>query len=381
MNENKAEPMENIDAIGLLINRKIIHMDMDAFFASVEQRDFPEYKGKPIAVGGAPEGRGGVVAAASYEARFFGIHSAMPSKKAVQLCPQLIFVKPRFEAYKKVSQQIREIFKRYTDSIEPLSLDEAYLDVTQDKKGIGSAIKIAQEIRNAIKEELQLTASAGVSINKFVAKVASDMDKPDGLTFIGPSKIEAFMEALPIEKFYGVGKVTAAKMKSMQIFTGADLKKLSERELIRHFGKQGGFFYKIVRGIDLRIVQSHRESKSVGIEDTFAYDLSTQEEMEQELTSLAHKLAVRIQKHELKGRTITVKIRFNDFSIISRSRSFPERIDSADIIQVTAINLLQKELFLDQELNTRKVRLLGITLSNFYDYPKPTGNPYQLTLF
>ncbi len=380
MKKNKVEPLENIDNKSL-VNRKIIHMDMDAFYASVEQRDFPEYRGKPIVVGGAPEGRGGVVAAASYEARAFGIHSAMPSKKAAQLCPHLVFVKPRFDAYKKASQHIREIFQRYTDIIEPLSLDEAYLDVTQDKMGIGSAIKIAQEIRKTIKEELQLTASAGISINKFVAKVASDMDKPDGLTFIGPSKIESFMEALPIEKFYGVGKVTATKMKSMQIYTGKDLKNLTEHELIRHFGKQGGFFYKIVRGIDHRLVQSHRESKSVGIEDTFAYDLSTQEEMEQALISLSEKLAIRIQKHQLKGRTLTVKIRFQDFSIITRSRSFEERIDSAENIQLSAIALLQKELFLDPQLNTRKVRLLGITLSNFYNYPKLSSNPYQLSLF
>lgn len=356
-------------------------MDMDAFYASVEQRDFPELRGKPIAVGGSPEGRGGVVAAASYEARVYGIHSAMPSKKAMQLCPHLIFVKPRFDVYKEVSLKIREIFRKYTDIIEPLSLDEAYLDVSQDKQGIGSAIKIAQKIREAIECELQLTASAGVSINKFVAKVASDIDKPNGLTFIGPSKIEAFMESLPIEKFYGVGKVTATKMRSMQIYTGADLKKLREDELIRHFGKQGGFFYTIVRGIDERPVQAHRESKSVGIEDTFAYDLSSLEEMENALESLAQKLTIRIQKHQLKGRTITIKIRFQDFSIITRSRSFQERTDSVEDIQCTAIDLLQKELFPENGLNNRKVRLLGITLSNFYDCPKLTGNPYQLSLF
>ena len=361
--------------------RKIIHIDMDAFYASVEQRDFPEYRGKPIAVGGLPSGRGGVVAAASYEARKYGVHSAMPSKRALQLCPHLIFVKPRFEVYKSVSLKVREIFRKYTDLIEPLSLDEAYLDVSEDKVGIGSAIKIAQEIRKTIKNELQLTASAGISVNKFVAKVASDMDKPDGLTFIGPSKIEDFMEVLPIEKFYGVGKVTATKMRSLQIYTGADLKKLTEEALIRHFGKQGRFFYNIVRGIDTRLVQAHRESKSVGIEDTFSQDLSTQDEMEQELTFLAEKLTARIKKHQLKGRTVTVKIRFNDFSIITRSRSFQEKTDSLETIQSTAIDLLVKELFSTKEPNTKKVRLLGITLSNFYDYPKVTNNPYQLTLF
>jgi DNA polymerase-4 len=202
--------------------RKIIHIDMDAFYASVEQRDDPGYRGKPIVVGGSPQGRGGVVAAASYEARKFGIRSAMPSKKALELCPHVIFIKPRFEVYKSVSNHLREIFSRYTDIIEPLSLDEAFLDVTNDKQGIGSAITIAEAIRKAVAEELQLTASAGVSINKFVAKIASDINKPDGLTFIGPSKIESFMEALPVSKFFGVGKVTAAKMTGMGVYTGAD---------------------------------------------------------------------------------------------------------------------------------------------------------------
>lgn len=360
--------------------RKIIHIDMDAFYASVEQRDFPEHKGKAIVVGGSPEGRG-VVAAASYEARAFGIRSAMPSRKAYQLYPQLIFARPRFDVYKSVSLQIREIFHRYTDIIEPLSLDEAYLDVTNDKLNIGSAIDIAQEIRKSIKNELQLTASAGVSINKFVAKVASDMNKPDGLTFIGPSKIEAFMESLAVEKFYGVGKVTATKMNRMKLFTGADLKKLSEAELIKHFGKQGKFYYRIVRGIDNRAVQAHRETKSVGVEDTFENDLSAQDEMEQEIIQLATKLTERIKKHNLKGRTLTLKIRFNDFSIITRSRSFHEGIDEFDKIIETAIDLLKKELFLSPKIEPQKVRLLGITLSNFHELMNPTANPYQLSLF
>src|SRR5687767_6476844 len=247
---------------------------MDAFYASIEQRDNPEYRSKPIAVGGSPEGRGGVVATASYEARKFGVRSAMSSKKAVQLCPHLIFIRPRFDVYKQVSEQIREIFHRYTDLIEPLSLDEAFLDVTQDKQNIGSAIEIAKLIRQSIKDELQLTASAGVSINKFVAKIASDLNKPDGLTFIGPSRIGSFMEKLPVEKFFGVGKVTAEKMKSMGLHTGVDLKKLTEAELTKHFGKTGKFFYKIVRGIDEREVEPHRETKSVGAEDTFPYDLT-----------------------------------------------------------------------------------------------------------
>src|SRR5579872_6426585 len=247
--------------------RKIIHIDMDAFYASVEQRDNPQYRGVPLVVGGLPQGRGGVVAAASYEARKFGIRSAMPSKRAVQLCPEVVFVVPRFAVYKEVSDSIREIFNRYTDLIEPLSLDEAYLDVTVDKQGIGSAIAIAKEIKAAIKTELQLTASAGVSVNKFVAKVASDLNKPDGLAFIGPSQIEAFMEQLAVEKFFGVGRVTAEKMKGMGLHTGADLKRLPEDELVQHFGKVGHFYYKIVRGIDDREVQPDRESKSVGAEE------------------------------------------------------------------------------------------------------------------
>src|ERR1700743_2447224 len=230
-------------------HRKIIHIDMDAFYASVEQRDNPEYRGKPIVVGGLPEGRGGVVATASYEARKFGVRSAMSSKQALQLCPHATFVRPRFAAYREASQKIREIFSRYTDLIEPLSLDEAYLDVTEDKLSIGSAIEIAKQIKQAIKDELQLTASAGVSINKFVAKIASDINKPDGLKFISPSAIEAFMESLPVEKFHGVGKVTAQKMKSMSLFTGADLKKLEEDELKKHFGKAGRFYYQLARGI------------------------------------------------------------------------------------------------------------------------------------
>lgn len=360
--------------------RKIIHIDMDAFYASVEQRDFPEYKGKPLVVGGPPEGRG-VVAAASYEARVFGVRSAMPSHKAYQLCPQLLFIYPRFDVYKKVSSQIREIFKRYTDLIEPLSLDEAYLDVTHDKMNIGSAIQIAQEIRKSIKEDLQLTASAGVSINKFVAKVASDMNKPDGLTFIGPSKIDAFMESLPVSKFYGVGKVTAAKMNQMQLYTGSDLKKLTEAELIKHFGKQGRFFYRIVRGIDDRPVQSKREAKSIGVEDTFGSDLTNQTDMELELKKIAAKLSERLQNHQLKGRTLTLKIRFNDFGIITRSRSFHHGIADYSSILGIAVDLLKKELFQSPVKKPKRVRLLGITLSNFHELTILKSNPQQLSLF
>lgn len=341
-------------------HRKIIHLDMDAFYASVEQRDNPEYRGKPIAVGGAPAGRG-VVATASYEARKFGVRSAMPSKKAQQLCPQIIFVYPRFEIYKKVSQQVREIFHRYTDLIEPLSLDEAYLDVTEDKQNIGSAIEIAKQIKHAIREELELTASAGVSINKFVAKIASDMSKPDGLKFIGPSSIESFIEQLPVEKFYGVGKVTAEKMKGLNLHTGADLKKLSEHEMAQHFGKAGLFYYKIVRGIDERPVEPNRETKSIGAEDTFQYDLSSIDEMHSELDKIAKTVCNRLQKYALKGRTITLKIKYSDFKQVTRSRSFSDSLNDSDVISTTA-----KELLAATDSQGRKIRLLGITVSNFH---------------
>jgi DNA polymerase-4 len=357
-------------------HRKIIHIDMDAFYASVEQRDNPEYKGKPIVVGGSPEGRGGVVAAASYEARKFGIRSAMPSKKAKELCPDVIFVYPRFAAYKEVSKKIREIFHRYTDIIEPLSLDEAYLDVTQDKQNIGSAIDIAKLIKEQIKEETGLTASAGVSSSKFVAKIASDLQKPDGLTFIGPSKIEAFIEKLPVEKFYGVGKVTADKMKSMGLHNGADLKKLSEEELVKHFGKSGKFFYKIVRGIDNREVHADRETKSLGAEDTFSYDLTETDEMNEELDKIALIVFERLKKYGLKGRTITLKIKYHDFKQITRNFSFPHPIGDLETIAETAKQLLSKT-----ELDNKKIRLLGISLSNFGEPANKRNESGQLELF
>lgn len=355
--------------------RKIIHIDMDAFYASVEQRDNPDFRGKPIAVGGSPEGRGGVVATASYEARKYGVRSAMPSKRALQLCPHIIFIPPRFAVYREVSQHVREIFSRYTDLIEPLSLDEAYLDVTEDKPGIGSAIAIAQQIKQAIREELQLTASAGVSVNKFVAKIASDMQKPDGLTFIAPSQVETFMENLPVEKFFGVGKVTAEKMKRMNLHTGADLKKLSENDLVQHFGKTGRFYYRIVRGDDDRPVQPHRETKSVGAEDTFPHDLTTLEEMYPELEKIGQTVANRLQKYQLKGRTVTLKIKYSDFRQITRNQSLPHGINDPDTIVSTA-----KQLLLKTDPADVKIRLMGITLSNFGD-DKPDAPLVQLSLF
>ncbi len=352
--------------------RKIIHIDMDAFYASVEQRDNPDYRGKAIAVGGSPEGRGGVVATASYEARKYGVRSAMPSKRALQLCPHIIFVYPRFAVYREVSQHVREIFRRYTDLIEPLSLDEAYLDVTEDKHGIGSAIAIAQQIKQAIRDELQLTASAGVSINKFVAKIASDMQKPDGLTFIAPSQVESFMENLPVEKFFGVGKVTAEKMKRMHLHTGADLKKLTENDLVQHFGKTGRFYFRIVRGDDDRPVQPHRETKSVGAEDTFPHDLTTLEEMYPQLDKIGQTVANRLQKYQLKGRTVTLKIKYSDFRQITRNQSLPHGINDLETIVSTARQLLLKTDPVDV-----KIRLMGITLSNFGE-EKPDA---QLSLF
>jgi DNA polymerase-4 len=255
---------------------------------------------------------------------------------------------------------VHEIFTRYTDLIEPLSLDEAYLDVTHDKLQIGSAITIAEEIRKAIKEELQLTASAGVSINKFVAKIASDMKKPDGLTFIGPSRIAHFMETLPVEKFHGVGKVTAAKMKSMQLFTGADLKKLDKKTLVQHFGKSGIFFYQIVRGIDDRPVQASRETKSVGAEDTFPEDLIEQADLEKELDRISVLVAKRLGRHDLKGRTVSLKIKYNDFRIITRSRSDITAHADAERIAVVA-----KELLVTTLPAPKGIRLLGVSMSNF----------------
>ncbi|MFD2743561.1 MULTISPECIES: DNA polymerase IV [Sphingobacterium] len=355
--------------------RKIIHIDMDAFYASVEQRDFPELRGKALAVGGSPDGRG-VVATASYEARKFGVRSAMSSRQALSLCPHLIFTKPRFEVYKQVSDHIRAIFRRYTDLIEPLSLDEAYLDVTEDKAGIGSAIDIAQAIKTAIQQELQLTASAGVSVNKFIAKIASDMQKPDGLTFIGPSKVISFLELLPIDKFFGVGKVTAQKMKGMGIHNGADLKRFSESDLNRHFGKSGTFFYHMVRGNDNRPVRPNRISKSIGIEDTFEADIAERSEMMDELKTLCEKLEKRLETKGKKGKTLTVKIKFSDFTQITRSKT---QLD--DIFRATDMYELVQELMDKVNVEGLKVRLLGVTMSNFAEPVSIPKEGRQLRLF
>ncbi len=337
---------------------KIIHIDMDAFYASVEQRDRPELRGKPVVVGGLPSQRG-AICAASYEARQYGIHSAMPSRSAVQRCEHLIFVKPRFEAYRAVSEQIRSIFFDYTDLVEPLSLDEAYLDVTIDKLDIGSAVAIARQIRDRIKRELNLTASAGVSINKFLAKIASDLDKPDGLSLIAPGRAEAFIENLPIESFYGVGPATAAKMKSLGIYTGADLKSWTQLELTKAFGKAGSYYYKVARAEDSRRVNPHRIRKSIGAERSFFEDLRHVSEMEAALEKVADEVHQRLVKHKRNGYTLTLKIKYNNYDTVTRSRTLTTLIEEKKEIFQLAKTLLASHLE-----EARPVRLLGITLSN-----------------
>lgn len=344
---------------------------MDAFFASVEQRDNTELQGKPIVVGGL--GNRGVVAAASYEARKYGVYSAMPAKTARKKCPFLIFVKPRFEQYKKVSNQIRQIFLEYTDLVEPLSLDEAYLDVTTHKKGKPSATLIAKEIKQRIKEETGLTASAGISINKFLAKIASDYNKPDGLFLIKPEDAESFVEELPIEKFFGIGKVTAGKMHRMGISLGKDLKRIPEYELIRKFGKQGSYYYHIARAIDERQVKPNRLRKSVGAENTFEYDIENIDEMKQELLSIAQKLMQRIEKSKSYGKTLTLKVKFADFKQITRSKTNKWEIDKFEQLWEQCLEILDTIDFFG-----KKVRLLGISVSNFQS-ESIDGQPLQLT--
>lgn len=305
--------------------RKIIHVDMDAFYASIEQRDHPEYRGKPIAVGRA-EMRG-VVAAASYEARRFGVRSAMPSMKAIKLCPKLIFTRNRMDVYKAVSAQIHEIFHRYTDLVEPLSLDEAFLDVTENKPGIPLAVEIARRIKKEIRQELRLTASAGVSYNKFLAKIASDYRKPDGLFTIHPSRAAEFIARLPIESFWGVGQATAARMHSLSITNGAQLRERDQEFLVRHFGKIGILFYNFARGIDERPVESSRIRKSVGCEQTYREDVTKTQALENSLPILAEELAGRLARSGFRGNTLTLKIKFPDFVQKSRSITVPDCLD------------------------------------------------------
>ena len=336
--------------------RKIIHVDMDAFYASVEQLDNPELRGKPIAVGGGSAR--GVISAASYEARKFGVKSAMPGFKARRLCDHLIFVRPRFDRYKEISKQVRKIFFDYTDLVEPLSLDEAYLDVTENKKGNPSATLIAAEIRKRILEEVGLTASAGISINKFIAKVASDYNKPNGQKTVPPEEVIEFLENLDIRKFYGVGKVTAEKMYRLGIFTGKDLKGKSLEFLDRNFGKSGKFYYNVVRGIHLSQVKPHRIAKSVGAERTFSENLTSELFMLEKLEHIAEELEKRLKQHHIAGKTITLKIKYSDFTLQTRSKTLPLFISDKSLVLETA-----KELLYQEKLQN-SVRLLGISLSN-----------------
>lgn len=352
--------------------RKIIHVDMDAFYASVEQLDNPELRGKPIAVGGSSQR--GVVAAASYEARKFGVRSAMSSVLAKRNCPELIFVKARFDRYKEISQKIRAVFFEYTDLVEPLSLDEAYLDVTTNKKGNPSATLIAKEIRNRIFEETGLNASAGISINKFIAKVASDVNKPNGQKTVNPEEVIQFLEDLDIRKFYGVGKVTAEKMYKLGIFTGKNLKTKSIEFLDQHFGKSGSYYYHVVRGVHKSEVKPHRIPKSVGAERTFNENLSSEIFMLERLEQIANELERRLKKSDIAGKTITLKIKYSDFTLNTRSKTLPYYIADKGLILETA-----KELLYQEEMQN-SVRLLGISLANLNTDKKEKPKPEETIL-
>jgi len=360
------------------VQRKIIHVDMDAFYASVEQLDNPDLKGKPVAVGGSKER--GVVAAASYEARKFGVRSAMPSSTAYHKCPSIIFVPPRFERYKEISTIIRRVFHEYTDLVEPLSLDEAFLDVTSNKKGIASATLIAKAIRADIFEQTGLTASAGVSVNKFLAKIASDYNKPDGITLIGPEKVIEFIEQLKVEKFFGVGKVTTEKMNKNGIYTGKDLKTWSEEGLKILFGKSGAYYYGIARGEDNRPVNPHRIRKSLGAENTFSYDLVDTVDMRMKLEPIGHEVFKRISKAKAFGKTLTLKVKFKDFTQITRSKTVQSPVDNYDLLMDTANELLGQIKWAEFP---EGVRLLGLTCSNFENDDEEkniTTQSMQLTL-
>ena len=345
-------------------NRKIIHVDMDAFYASVEQMDNPDLRGKPVAVGGN-EIRG-VVSAASYEARKFGVRSALSGALAKKYCPELIFVKPRFDRYKEISQKIRKIFYDYTDLVEPLSLDESYLDVTHNKKGNPSASLIAQEIRLRILNEVGLSASAGISVNKFIAKVASDVNKPNGQKTVSPDEVVSFLEDLPIRKFYGVGKVTTEKMYQLGIFTGMDLKSKPIEFLEKQFGKSGTFYFNVVRGIHNSEVKPNRITKSVAAEHTFDENLTSEIFMQDRLETIASELDRRLKKHKIAGKTVTLKIKYSDFTQQTRSKTLPYFISDKSLLFDTVKELLFQERMKDS------VRLLGISLSNLNTEIKKT---------
>jgi DNA polymerase-4 len=337
--------------------RKIIHIDMDAFFASVEQLDDMSLRGKPVAVGGS--GERSVVAAASYEARKFGVHSALSSVIARKRCPGLIFVKPRFERYHEVSEKVFEIFRGYSSLVEPLSIDEAFLDVTDDIRKIGSATIIAGDIKNEIKLQIGITASAGISVNKFLAKIASGINKPDGLFVIPPEEAEKFIDRLAIDKFYGIGAVTAEKMHKLGIHTGADLKKWDISALTRNFGKTGAFYYRIVRGIDERPVEPDQERKSVGTEFTFDKDLTSQFAVIAELYKIEKELMSRLEESEASGRTVTLKIKFSDFRQITRSKTLLTYIKDFKMLHRT-VSEIRRSL----DLTGTRIRLMGVSISN-----------------
>lgn len=357
------------------MERKIIHIDMDAFYASIEQRDHPEYRGKPLAVGRAEER--GVVAAASYEARRYGVRSAMSSMKALKLCPNLIFVRGRMEYYKSISAEIHQIFQEYTDIIEPLSLDEAFLDVTENKKGIPYAVDIARAIKKEIREKLGLIASAGVSYNKFLAKIASDYHKPDGLYVIHPRKATAFIAQLPIEAFWGIGKVTAHKMHSLGIHNGAQLHNCSLEFLNRNFGKAGELYHNFAHGNDPRPVEAVRIRKSVGCENTFEKDLTTDTALIIELWHVANELIRRLKKADFHGHTLTLKIKFNDFTQKTKAISIGHELRT-----MPEILPLAKQLLKDLQLVDYKIRLMGLTVSNPINSSDDgeTSQPTQLSL-
>jgi DNA polymerase-4 len=341
-------------------SRKIIHVDMDAFYASIEERDHPEHRGKPIVIANHPRetGRKGVVTTANYIARKFGIHSAMSAQKAFELCPEAIFISPRMNHYKMISRQIRGIFARYTDLIEPLSLDEAYLDVTQNKQNLSSATVIARRIQREVWQETGLTCSAGVSYNKFIAKIASDYQKPAGLTVITPDETARFLWELPIEKFYGVGKKTLEKMKLLGIHAGEDLYLFDQSELISQFGKHGYVLYQRVRGIDNRAVEPERERKSIGKEHTFIQFLSDEDQVRVELKQIAQAVHVALHNSKLHGRTMVLKIRYADFDTLTRRKTRVDHFSQAEDIFQHAW-----ELWLDHGTIERHVRLLGITIT------------------
>lgn len=353
--------------------RKIIHIDMDAFFAAVEQRDKTELRGKPVVVGGDPGGRG-VVATCSYEARRFGIHSAMSAARAYRLCPQAIFVRPRFAAYRAVSSQLRQIFLDCTELVEPPSLDEAYLDVTENKLDNPSATRIAQHIRQRIRNETGLTASAGISYNKFLAKIASDIKKPDGLTLVTPEQAADFIAQLPIRRFHGVGRVTEKKMQGLGIQTGADLRACRREELRRHFGSSADYYFQIARGIDKRSVEPNRIRKSIGKEITLAEDLADIAQMLTVLGRQADQVAALLEQRETEAYCLTLKVRYADFTTLTRSRTRAEPFRAAAEMLVVA-----EELLRSTTAGKQPVRLLGLTVSQF-SRELPVDDPLQLAL-